>query len=42
MKLLYERKKEDSVNVRTTKKDIVECIEIIVKEGRKKHLLFQY
>jgi glutamate/tyrosine decarboxylase-like PLP-dependent enzyme len=29
------------VNFRTTKKDIEECIEIIVKEGRKKHLLLQ-
>ncbi len=29
------------VNFRTTKKDIEECIEIIVKEGRKKHLSLQ-
>ncbi|MFT6879365.1 MAG: aromatic-L-amino-acid decarboxylase [Arcticibacterium sp.] len=29
------------VNFRTTKKDIEECVEIIVKEGRKKHLSLQ-
>ena len=30
------------VNFRTTKKDIEECIEIIVKQGRKTHITLQH